>query len=111
MLSASLFLLEEEQVPYDVYVYTYLCTQCVFVLIYAYTYVKIMYVTYVDGEVWGVPLRYRGFSRDGAVSFLHNLSGSGFPSSFLGWKKKSICTIKAASSHLANVYSAGLLLR
>lgn len=53
MFSASLFLLEEEQVPYDVYVYTYLCTQCVFVLIYAYTYVKIMYVTYVDGEVLG----------------------------------------------------------
>lgn len=43
-LSASLFLLEEEQVPYDVYVYTYLCTQCVYALIYAYTYVKICYI-------------------------------------------------------------------
>lgn len=52
-LSASLFLLEEEQVPYDVYGYTYLCTECVYVLIYAYTYVKVMYVTYVDGDALG----------------------------------------------------------
>lgn len=42
-------LLEEHRVPHGMHVYTSLYMQCVCVLIYAYTHMKIMYVTYVDG--------------------------------------------------------------